>query len=49
MLVRQALAEVLAHKIRTGQYSMEMAIDTARQILYESPQTLLGFKPSQEL
>jgi glucuronate isomerase len=49
MLVRQAMAEVLAHKIRTGQYSMEMAIDTARQILYESPQTLLGFKPSKEL
>lgn len=49
MLVRQAMSEVLAMKIRTGQYSFEQAIDIAGKILFETPQTLLGFKPSPKL
>ncbi|GMW01882.1 MAG: hypothetical protein AMXMBFR84_30180 [Candidatus Hydrogenedentota bacterium] len=42
---RHALAEVFARKIRTGQYSLPTAIDIARSILFETPQTLLGFQP----
>lgn len=49
MLVRQCLAEVLAARVRTGQYSLELAIDIARQILYQTPQTLLGLTASSVL
>ncbi len=49
MIVRQCLAEALAGKVRTGQYSFEQAIDIARTILFETPQTLLGFVPSKDL
>lgn len=42
ILVRKQLARVLAEKIDQGQYSEEDALGTARAILYDSPQTLLG-------
>lgn len=49
MLVRQCMAEVLAGKVQVGQYSFEQAVDIARTILFETPQSLLGFVPSPEL
>jgi hypothetical protein len=44
-MVRQALAEVLARKVEQGQYDEELALDTARRILYETPRALLGMVP----
>lgn len=45
-IVRILLAEVLAEKVRMGQYSIEDANIIAHQILFQSPQTLLGMSPS---
>jgi hypothetical protein len=45
LIVRKQLAEVLAQKVAQGQYSIDDALSVARAILYESPQTLLGFMP----
>ena len=47
VLVRKQLASVLAEKVEQGQYSEEEALDIARQILFESPQGLLGMKPAK--
>jgi glucuronate isomerase len=44
LLVRKQLAQVLADKVESGQYSREEAISVAESILFESPQTLLGMK-----
>jgi glucuronate isomerase len=44
VLVRKQLARVLGEKIELGQYSREDALRTARAILFESPQTLLGMR-----
>ena len=44
-IVRRQLAQVLAQKIEQGQYTREEAVDVARAILHESPQTLLGMQP----
>lgn len=49
MIVRRCMAEVLAAKIESGQYTRDDALAIARQILYETPQTLLGFTPSASL
>ncbi len=46
LLVRRCLAQVLAAKVRTGQYDRGQALSVAREILFESPQSLLGFEPS---
>jgi glucuronate isomerase len=45
MIVRQMMASVLADKVAIGQYSTTMALDVAREILFETPQTLLGMVP----
>ncbi len=45
LIVRKQLAEVLAQKVAQEQYSIEDALSVARAILYESPQSLLGFMP----
>jgi glucuronate isomerase len=45
VIVRRQLARVLAEKTQQGQYSMELALTVARSILFETPQTLLGFVP----
>ncbi len=47
IMVRKLLAQVLSDKIELGQYSRELAIATARDILFESPQSLLGMVPRQ--
>ena len=45
LLVRKQLARVLAEKIDQGQYTLAASLEIARQILYESPQALLGMSP----
>ena len=45
VLVRKQLAEVLAEKVEQGQYTVKEALVIARQILFETPQSLLGMKP----
>jgi hypothetical protein len=41
-LVERLLAQVLAKKIRQGQYTHDEALSIARSILYETPQTASG-------
>jgi len=45
-LVLRQLAAVLARKVEQGQYSWRDALDIARAILFETPQSLLGMKPA---
>ncbi len=45
LLVRKQLADVLAQKIEQGQYTLDGALSIARQILFETPQSLLGMTP----
>ncbi|MBI3414698.1 MAG: hypothetical protein HY043_05160, partial [Verrucomicrobia bacterium] len=45
VLVRKQMARVLAEKIHQGQYTRHDALAIARAILFETPQTLLGFRP----
>jgi hypothetical protein len=49
VLVRKQLAEVLAHKVEQGQYTVDDALAIARQILFETPQMLLKMQPSMML
>jgi hypothetical protein len=49
MLVRRQMAEVLALKIRQGQYSRDEALSIARAVAFEAPQALLGMKPATPL
>ena len=44
-IVRKILARALASRMELNQFSREDALATARAILFESPQTLLGFVP----
>ncbi len=48
-LVRKQLAEVLAQKVAQGQYTLDESLSIARDILYQSPQSLLGMRPSPQL
>ena len=45
IIVRKRLARVLAEKIEQGQYTRDEALEIARAILFESPQSLIGMKP----
>jgi hypothetical protein len=45
VLVRTVLARVLAERIELGQFDADQALEFARAILYDSPQTLLGMTP----
>lgn len=45
VIVRKQMAQVLAEKVAQGQYSTGDAIDVARQILFETPRTLVGMTP----
>jgi hypothetical protein len=47
-IVRRLLAEVLAAKVSLGQYTRRDAVEIARGILFESPQSLLGMRPAQD-
>ncbi|HQH69531.1 MAG TPA: hypothetical protein PK166_14125 [Candidatus Hydrogenedentes bacterium] len=46
-MVRRVLAGVLTDKIRLGQYDLDSALYIARQLLYETPQTLCGMVPAK--
>jgi hypothetical protein len=47
IIVRKQLARVLAEKTNQGQYSRDDALQIARNILFDSPQTLLAMQPSR--
>jgi len=46
ILVRKQWAEVLAQKVKQGQYTLDDALAIARQTLFETPQALLGMRPA---
>ena len=45
ILLRRQLARVLAERVQAGQYSRADALGIARAVLFDTPQTLLGFEP----
>ena len=45
IMVRKQMAEVLAEKVSQGQYTPAEAIAVAREILFETPQSLVGMTP----
>jgi hypothetical protein len=45
MIVRKQLARVLAAKVDPGQYCVDGALAIARAILFDTPQSLIGFTP----
>jgi len=45
IIVRKQMARVQAEKVGQGQYSIGEAVNVAREILFEAPQTLLGMTP----
>jgi hypothetical protein len=45
LIVRKQMAQVLAEKISQSQYIFDEAIGVAREILFETPQTLVGMVP----
>lgn len=46
VITKRILVEVLADKVELGQYDLDLAVDVARETIYESPQTLLNMKPA---
>ena len=46
ILVRKQLAQALAARVAHGQYSRDEAVGMAREILFETPQRLLGMSPA---
>jgi hypothetical protein len=47
-VIRKVMSRVLADKIESGQYTRRDAFDIAREILFETPQSLLGMVPAKE-
>jgi hypothetical protein len=45
IIVRKQMAQVLAEKVAQGQYSLPEAIQVARELLFETPQSLCGMTP----
>jgi hypothetical protein len=48
VIVRKQMARVLAEKVAQGQYSNTDAAHIAREILFETPQTLVGMIPATQ-
>lgn len=46
IIVRKQMAQVLAAKVAQGQYTFDEAIHVAREVLYETPQSLGGMTPT---
>jgi len=44
-LTRRQIAEVLAKKVEEGQYTKELALAVAKEILTVTPQTMMGMQP----
>ncbi|HLH53512.1 MAG TPA: hypothetical protein VKY92_07840 [Verrucomicrobiae bacterium] len=49
VLVRRQMAQVLAAKVQQGQFTVDEALEVARGILFETPQTLLRMTPRKSL
>jgi hypothetical protein len=47
IIARKQMAEVLAGKVEQGQYTIDDALEISREILFETPQTLVGMTPTQ--
>lgn len=47
VIVRQELARVMVDRIKYGQYTEDMAVDIAREILFETPKSLLGMAAAE--
>jgi glucuronate isomerase len=45
-IVRKMMAKVLAEKVALGQYGVDLAVEIARDMLYETPQALLRMVPA---
>jgi len=45
-IVRKELARVLAEKVERGQYTVDDAVSIAREVLFETPQSLNGMVPA---
>jgi hypothetical protein len=48
LLVRKILASVLAERVLRGQFGKNEAVSIAREICYETPQTLVGMRPNRK-
>ena len=46
VMVRKQMARVLAEKVEQGQYSFDDVVTIAREILFQTPQTLAGMIPA---
>jgi glucuronate isomerase len=46
ILVKQELAKVLSERVTRGQYTVDTAVGIASELLYETPQSLLGMTPA---
>ena len=44
ILARKQMADVFARKIAQGQYDKKLAMEIAKEILFQSPQSILGMK-----
>ena len=49
VMVRRVLSRVLAGKVLLGQMDKRGALDSARQILFETPRQLLGMEPAESV
>jgi len=47
LIVKRILAKVLSEKVELGQYDADLAVGIAREILFETPQALLGMRPAE--
>ena len=45
VIIRKQMAQVFSEKIGQGQYDMDTALHIVRQLMYETPKTLLGMIP----
>jgi hypothetical protein len=45
-IVRNQMAQVLAQKVRQGQYTRDEALAVARAIVFDTPQQLLHMEPA---
>ena len=45
-IIRRQLADVLAEKVAQGQYTLDGALDIAREVLFETPCSLNGMTPA---
>jgi hypothetical protein len=47
IIVRKQMAAVFAEKVAQGQYTVDQSVRIARELLYETPQSLCGLTPVQ--